>query len=123
MLSQFFVKCEALERWGGRAFWLLQDELLEYIEESTNFSREKFHGAEGPGTFIVYTMEDAGEEYRLKHLETITGPTRPNPEDSSQAFMTDMVGAGYVPSLDALEEMLLIRPRAKAATNFRDFVW
>lgn len=123
MLSQFFVKCETLSQWGGRAIWLLQDELLEYIEESTSFSREKFRGAEGPGTFVVYTMEDSASEYQLKHLETITGPTRPSADDSGQSFMTDMVGAGYVPPLSALEEMLLIRPRAKAASNYRDLVW
>ena len=122
MLSQFFVKCETLATWGGRTMWLIQDELLEYIEESTDFKRSDFEGKQGPGTFIVYTMRDYEQRYALEYVTTICGPTRPM-TDSSQPFMTDMVGAGYVPPLSALEAMLLIRPRTRAASNWRDLTW
>ena len=123
MLSQFFVKCEALAEWGGRALWLIQDELLAYIEESTDFNRERFRGKTGPGVFVVYTMKDAASEYELAYTETVQGPIRPSRSDGDQTYMTDMVSAGYVPPLDVLERMLLLKPRTKAATNWRDIIW
>jgi len=127
MLSQFFVKCETLASWGGRTIWLVQDELVGYIEESTDFRRTNFRDTnfrdtEGAGTFVIYTMQDSEFGYQLRYVETICGPTRPI-KRGSEAFMTDMVGAGYVPPLTALEDMLLIRRRPKAATNWRDIEW
>jgi hypothetical protein len=96
--------------------------LLDYIEESTDFRRADFRGKDGPGTFLTYTMRDAGDRYTLEHLETICGPTRPS-RIEAEPYMTDMVGAGYVPPLAALEMMLLIRPRTRVATNWRDLTW
>jgi hypothetical protein len=122
MLSQFFVKAEALAAWGGKAIWLIQDELLSYIEESTDFDRRRFHGTTGPGLFVVYNMQDAGQSYNLRHLETVQGPVRPPHVAGSPSYMTDMVGAGYVPDVSYLERMLL-RRRTVAATNCRDFIW
>jgi hypothetical protein len=123
MLSQFFVKGEALASWGGNAIWLIQDELLTYIEESTDFNRNRFDDSQGAGIFLVYTMHDAGIKYDLTYVETVRGPLRPLRVEGAPAYMTDMVGAGYVPSLETLEQMLLLRPRSSAATNWRDTRW
>ncbi|MEO3807887.1 hypothetical protein ABGB17_02670 [Sphaerisporangium sp. B11E5] len=123
MLSQFFVKCETLAAWGGRTVWLIQDELLSYIEESTDFERSRFRGSSGAGTLVVYDMADESSHYELRYLETVQGPTRPQRNTMDVSYMTDMVGAGYIPPISALEEMLLIRPRSKAASNWREIIW
>ncbi|MGH2508917.1 MAG: hypothetical protein ACRDHZ_16160, partial [Ktedonobacteraceae bacterium] len=123
MLSQFFVKSEALARWGGKAIWLIQDELLSYIEESTDFDRARFRGTTGPGIFVVYTMLDAHTRYDLAHLETLQGPVRPPQGQGAPSYMTDMVGAGYVPDIALLERMLLRGNKSATTANWRDIDW
>ena len=37
MISQFFVKSQVAKHWGGMAFWIIQDSLMRYIENTTAF--------------------------------------------------------------------------------------
>ena len=42
MVSQLIVKSEVALNWGGKALWLLQDNLADYISESTALDLRKF---------------------------------------------------------------------------------
>ena len=42
MVSQLIVKSEVALNWGGKALWLIQDNLADYISESTALDLRKF---------------------------------------------------------------------------------
>jgi hypothetical protein len=49
MVSQFFTKSEVAQAWGGQAVWVVQDQLVRYIAETTAFDATHF-GDESEGT-------------------------------------------------------------------------
>jgi hypothetical protein len=124
MLAQIVAKSEIAEAWGGQTIWLLQDVLVEYIAQTTNFVPESFEdGAEGNVALLVYTMKEEFDRYRLEHQRTLRGWSRPR--DSHIPYFTSMLGLGYAPPVTALYDCLKLSPGQKntTATNWRDIVW
>jgi hypothetical protein len=122
MISQFFTKSEVAEAWGGQAVWLVQDQLVHYIEETTAFKATQFEDEpDGNVAMVVYGLDNRDERYELEYLHTLRGKTR---YKGSAPFFSSMVGLGYSPSVELLYETLgRGQRRGRPSTNFRDFVW
>jgi hypothetical protein len=124
MASQLFVKAEVAEAWGGRTIWVMQDVLLEYIRQTTDFRPEPFIGRTDGNVFaVIYRLTDAGAEWKLEYDKTLRGPAR----TTKTADFTGMVGAGYVPPLSHLISVLTKSQGRKRSTdeavNWIDFRW
>lgn len=101
MLGQFFAKSEVAEGWGGKAIWLIQDVLLNYIEQTTDFRPGDFENKnEGNIYVLVYEMSDRGDHYKLQHSRTLRGHSRPR--NRTHPDFTSMLGLGHAPPLEAL---------------------
>lgn len=125
MLGQFFAKAEAAEAWGGRAIWLVQDVLIDYIEQSTDFRAADYPDTNTGNVYVsVFRMHDEGESYSLRYDRTLRGNSR-NPTKNKPDFTT-MLGLGHAPPLQALLEVLSrtqTRTTRSTAPNWIDFVW
>jgi len=108
MVSQLIVKSEVALDWDGKAFWILQDVLLRYINATT-------------GLDILSYLNDVAAEVNIlsltygEHFEDSQGPiglkdfglfSGPISERASGGFQ-NMVRAPIVPPLDALISLLL----------------
>lgn len=128
MASQLFAKSEVAESWGGKAIWILQDVLLEYIEQTTAFRPEPFVGNnEGNVNIVVYKMEEdsEGTKFNLAYDKTLIGKSR---ADAHQTYdFTSMLGIGHIPPLDLLKSTLertqARRRRPGDLVNWVDFKW
>ena len=126
MLGQFFAKSEIAEAWGGKTIWLIQDVLLDYIEQTTNFRPSDFENDdEGNVYVLVYHMNDRDELYHLEHSRSLRGHSRPR--DRLRPDFTSMLGLGHTPPLKALFETLekshARRRDAGSPRNWLDLVW
>lgn len=120
MLAQIVAKSEIAEAWGGQTIWMLQDVLVEYIEQTTDFEPAEFEGGqEGNVAMIQYTMQDRVDHYQLEYKNTLRGWSRPR--DATEAYFTGMLGLGYAPPVEALHASLGIGKTK--SLNWRDFVW
>ncbi|MGO8930952.1 MAG: hypothetical protein ACLQU3_29190 [Limisphaerales bacterium] len=108
MLGQFIAKSEIAQHWGGRAVWVFQDVLLNYIEQTTAFSSAALDSS-GPTNVYgeVYGLvkphggKTAG--LHLQHHKSLRGTARLSraPKD-----FTALLGLGYTPKLSDLMETL-----------------
>jgi hypothetical protein len=52
MMSQFIAKAQAAAEWGGKAVWIVQDVLWDYLQRTTGFDRNRFY-ADPKGNIAV----------------------------------------------------------------------
>jgi hypothetical protein len=127
MASQLFAKSEVAAAWGGKAIWILQDVLLEYIRQTTAFDPKHFEGkTEGNVNMVVYKLEapNKASDYVLSYDKTLIGMSR---SASNEPDFTSMLGIGFIPPLDLLKQTLertqARRRKPGEPTNWIDFVW
>jgi hypothetical protein len=119
MLGQFFAKSEIAAAWGGRAVWLVQDVLVEYIEQTTNFESANYEDSDVGNVFLlVYRMAEEAREHRLIFDRILRGHSR----SSSAMDFTRMLGLGFAPTVDKLHDSLKGALTGRSA-NWIDFVW
>lgn len=110
MVSQLIVKSEVALAWGGKAVWVLQDVLVDYISKTTaldlrNFLAEKT--AEVNVLSFSYGKLDGRTKgvLELREGKLLSGPIGPAAQERSPAFL-DMVRAPLKPSVDRIHSRL-----------------
>ena len=128
MASQLFAKSEAAEAWGGKAIWIVQDVLLEYIEQTTAFRSSYFtSNNDGNVNMVVYKLTENmhDRQYNLTYDRTLIGKSRP--DDTETPSFASMLGSGYIPPLTRLISTLDTaqskRQKDLNKANWIDFTW
>jgi hypothetical protein len=115
MVSQLIVKSEVAIAWGGKAIWIVQDVLVDYISASTALNVHRFlseHTSEVNMLSFSY-----GDSYarrtgviELTRAQLFAGPiaSRPRGSQDTPSFQ-DMVRAPICPPLTSLVELLAKR--------------
>jgi len=120
MLGQLYAKSEIAEKWGGRALWLVQDVLVDYIEHTTDFRPKDFEDQKDGNVFLlVYKLEEAARSYQLQFDRILRGFSRPR---NGQPDFSRMLGLGFAPRIESLYEVLL-KGEKNGSTNWVDFIW
>jgi hypothetical protein len=111
MVSQFVAKSEIAEAWGGKAIWVFQDVLLDYIEQTTAFDSKKLKPHKKGNVYCeVYSLKEpapkkanAADGLQLVHHKSLRGRARliEHSED-----YTAFLGLGFAPSLEELKKTL-----------------
>ena len=78
MATQLFAKSACAEAWGGKTFWLLQDQFLTEIEATTRLSSEQIQQVERTTQnnihFTVFHVNDTtGETTTVSHISGSAG--------------------------------------------------
>lgn len=125
MLGQFYAKAEIAESWGGRAIWIVQDVLLDYIEQSTDFRAANYPASNAGNVFVaVFRMDDANGAYSLAFDRVLRGDSRPR--GVQHPDFTTMLGLGHAPTRELLFDVLertQERVRRNKPPNWIDFIW
>ena len=100
MASQLIVKSEAANQWGGRAIWVIQDTLLDYIRKSTGLPLDKFRSHDWTPCEInvISANLDAPEQ-----IELYAGPIRPS---GTHSGWLELLTAPGIPDKEALTKKL-----------------
>lgn len=131
MLAQFVTKSEVAERWGGRAIWVVQDVLFDYMRQSTAFNPAELQRVDNPNVFIeVYKLiRDTRSDrppgtLQLCHSQSVQGRARMT--EQSLDF-TSLLGLGYAPDVTELQTTLergIRRARsAPGSSQWFKFIW
>lgn len=121
MVSQLIVKSEIALHWGGKAVWLVQDVLVDYIRESTALNISAFlsdHLSEVNMLSFSY-----GDAYRtpsgvieLSRPTLYAGPITPIGAPPAGPSFSDMIRAPLTPSTKMLALRLLQRKPSNEVT-------
>jgi hypothetical protein len=111
MVSQFVAKSEIAEAWGGKAIWVFQDVLLDYIEQTTAFDSNKLKPHRKGNVYCeVYSLKEPNAKeakptdgLQLIHHKSLRGRARliEHSED-----YTAFLGLGFAPDLEGLKTTL-----------------
>ena len=99
MASQLIVKSEAALHWGGRAVWVIQDVLAQYIQSQTALPLERLRSddwAPGEVNLIVCGLDGGMKLY--------SGPIRSS--KSARPCWLEILGAPHIPALESLARKL-----------------
>jgi len=117
MVSQLIVKSEVALAWGGRAIWVVQDNLVDYICKSTALDvREFLSDTAGEVNMLSFSYGDIrGKKSGIIDLidaALYAGPISSGRQQDGKSFQ-DMIRAPLCPSRDRLVSLLLKqRPRS-----------
>lgn len=132
MLGQFVAKSEIAEAWGGKAIWVFQDVLLDYIEQTTAFDSTKLAPSQKGNVFAeVYSLVSPppGESehiagLHLAHHKSLRGRARLTEHTSDY---TSFLGLGFAPDISelrkTLREGIKRAKKKKGSGNWFEFVW
>ncbi len=118
MVSQLIVKSEIALEWGGKAVWLVQDVLVEYIRASTALDMSKFMSAHpSEVNMLSFSYGEAFNEFNgvieLSKPTLYAGPmTAPGNINAPSPSFSDMIRAPSRPSAVMLHRRLLRRSAA-----------
>jgi hypothetical protein len=82
MMSQFIAKAQAAFEWGGKAVWIVQDLLWQYVGRTTGFSRDDFYDdPKGNVVVLVRQLDTTGyqpanvqsDNYTLRLQQIVRG--------------------------------------------------
>ena len=101
MVSQLIVKSEVAMNWGGKALWLIQDNLADYISASTALNLQHFIAAHLDEVNLLsfsYGNRNLNSngivELQLKNL--FSGPISANAKNAKPSF-SDMIRTPMLP--------------------------
>ncbi len=110
MVSQFIVKSEVGSAWGGKTFWVLQDNLANYITASTALDFRNFIATVASEVNVVSLSY--GNQYNntsgileLKTGEFYAGPIASSGQSTQPSFQ-DMIRAPVCPPKELLLTLL-----------------
>ena len=114
MVSQLIVKSEVALNWGGLAFWVLQDNLINYISGSTALDLRSFLSKTAGEVNIIGLSYGDGFNKRsgliqLDKGSLYSGPIGPPVTGRGEAYFQDMIKAPVKPPLSALMRLLANR--------------
>lgn len=114
MVSQLIVKSEVALHWGGKALWLIQDNLADYISESTALDLRKFVAQNVSEVNILsfgyesLTTNTSGiVELQPQYL--FAGPISANESNAKPSF-SDLIRTSFTPHL---RELIAILAKSK----------
>ena len=113
MVSQLVVKSEIAIRWGGTAFWILQDVLVDYISRSTALDLRQFLAERTSEVNVMalsygVAMEKKHGVVELAQGELFAGPIRPDGTPNKPSFQ-DIIRLGVCPPKSSLVKLLAKR--------------
>jgi hypothetical protein len=111
MVSQLIVKSEVALNWGGKALWLIQDNLADYISESTALDLRKFISQDLSEVNVLsfgystskYSMSGIIE---LEPQFLFSGPISANEIHTKPSF-SDIIRTAFKPPINKLIESLV----------------
>ena len=92
MASQLIVKSQAALAWNGRAFWVIQDTLADYITKNTGLELEKLRTDTPDEVNIIVSEEDPSVAPKF-----YAGPIG---QKGNRPTFSDILKAPFLPSLD-----------------------
>lgn len=114
MVSQLIVKSEVALKWGGRAFWILQDVLADYISDSTALDLRKFLALHPSEVNMLCLGYDSGLLPDAGPISLTAGTLYAGPISSGDApigsCFQDIIRAPSCPKINALLSVLLRKP-------------
>lgn len=113
MASQLIVKSQAANAWGGKAIWVLQDTLADYISRSTALDLGRFLASETSEVNILaysypskLSQKRPGETIDLNHSSLYAGLIKPKGSKKPSSSFQDIVLASVCPPVSVLLEAL-----------------
>ena len=88
MISQFFVKSQVAANWGGKTFWIIQDSLLDYIQNSTAFDFNKLRSIDANEINLIsvgFSKDNHGNPYLI-----------PQKIDMASGVLSAALGSGFM---------------------------
>jgi hypothetical protein len=106
MVSQLIVKSEVAMNWGGKALWLIQDNLADYITSSTALDLRKFVSKNLSEVNLLSfsygeKQANAGGIIELGLSNIFSGPISANGKDAKPSF-SDMIRTPMLPPIKSL---------------------
>jgi hypothetical protein len=106
MVSQLIVKSEVAMSWGGKALWLIQDNLADYITASTALDLKKFVSQNlSEVNLLSFSYGDKqpnlGGIIELKLSNLFSGQISANEKDAKPSF-SDMIRTPLLPPVKSL---------------------
>lgn len=92
MASQLIVKSQAALAWNGRAFWIIQDTLADYITKNTGLELEKLRTDAPDEVNIIVSTEDPAIAPKF-----YAGPIGPK---GNRPTFSDILKAPFLPTLE-----------------------
>jgi len=99
MAGQLIVKSEAAMSWGGKAIWVVQDQLVEYIKQNTGLQVDQLSASVAQEVNIISASSDKRGEPVL-----LAGPI--SSAISSDPSFSDILRASFLPSLEQVEKKI-----------------
>ena len=100
MASQLVVKSEVANGWGGRAIWVVQDTLMDYIGRQTGLRLDELYSPDwktGEVNVVAASIDDP-EDIRL-----YSGPIH---SQGGEACWTELLSTPSVPAVESLTDRL-----------------
>lgn len=115
MVSQLIVKSQIGKAWGGRAIWVLQDSLVNYISETTDLNlRALISTALGEVNLLSLKYLEECHQGGILALEEENLYAGKIPPVSGDTDFNRLLQAGSIPPVTELERRLLAkRPRGR----------
>jgi hypothetical protein len=110
MVSQLIVKSEVAMAWGGKALWIIQDTLADYISASTALNLQQFmakHTDEVNLLSFSYGNQyaTASDVIELRLANLFAGPISSGGANAAPSFQ-DMIRTPVCPPLKRLQARL-----------------
>ena len=102
MASQLIVKSQAALAWNGKAFWVIQDTLADYITKNTGLELEKLRTSAPDEVNIIVSAEDPAAAPKF-----YAGPIGPK---GNRPTFSDILKAPFLPSLEDFVSRLRPKP-------------
>ena len=103
MASQLIVKSEAALHWGGRAFWVVQDTLADYIKMTTGLDLDAMRSTK-PDEVNIIVRSAEPNDVPILYAGPIQSP------GSGQPSFSDILKAPFLPDLSDFASNLNEQP-------------
>jgi hypothetical protein len=116
MVSQLIVKSEVALAWRGKALWIVQDTLLNYISASTGININQFMATRlSEVNLLSFSYDDTYQNPQgvldLQTCQLYSGPisATSSASDALEPSFQDMIRSPLRPSLERLLSILMKR--------------
>ena len=100
MASQLVVKSEVANGWGGRAIWVVQDTLMEYIGRQTGLRLDELYSPDwktGEVNVVAASIDDPSD------IQLYSGPIH---SQGGEACWTELLSTPSLPEMESLTSRL-----------------
>ncbi len=100
MASQLVVKSEVANGWGGRAIWVVQDTLMEYIGKQTGLRLNELHSPDWKTDEVNVVAASIDDP---KDIRLYSGPVH---SQDGKACWTELLSTPSIPEMESLTNRL-----------------